>query len=119
MKTDIKGRSELEVLISGFYEKVKKDDLIGHFFAHVNWDRHLPIMYDFWENSIFFNGVYTGNPIKSHQALHQRSPLNHDHFMRWQKLFVDTVNELYEGEKAELAKQRALSISTVMEIKIL
>jgi hemoglobin len=33
-------------------------------------------------------------------------------------LFTATVDELFEGEKAELAKQRAISISTVMRIKI-
>ncbi|MCD6011017.1 MAG: group hemoglobin [Flavipsychrobacter sp.] len=119
MKTDILGRNELEVLVNHFYDKVKADPEIGYLFAHVNWERHLPVMYNFWENTLFFNGGYTGNPLKSHQALHKKSPLSHAHFQRWQELFIATVEELYEGEKAELAKQRALSISTVMQIKIL
>lgn len=118
MKTDIFGRSEIEILIRRFYEKVKVDNVIGHFFDHVNWERHLPVMFDFWENTLFFIGGYTGNPIKSHQALHQRIPLQDEHFQRWQQLFIATVDELFEGEKAELAKQRALSISTVMQIKL-
>ncbi len=119
MKTDILGRCELETLVNSFYEKAKADTLLGPLFAHVNWERHLPIMYAFWENTLFFDGGYTGNPIKSHQALHQRNPLNPVHFQRWQELFIATVDELFSGEKAELAKQRAFSISTVMQIKIL
>lgn len=119
MKTDILGRLELETLVNSFYEKVKADGLLGPLFAHVNWERHLPVMYAFWENTLFFDGGYTGNPIKSHQALHQRTPLNPVHFQRWQELFAATVDELFSGEKAELAKQRAFSISTVMQIKIL
>ncbi len=119
MKTDIVGRKEVEVLVNSFYEKVKADDTIGRFFAHVNWERHLPVMYDFWENTLFFTGGYSGNPLKSHQELHKRGPLMADHFIRWQELFIATVDELFDGEKAILAKQRALSISTVMQIKIL
>jgi len=34
-------------------------------------------------------------------------------------LFMQTIDELFEGDKALLAKQRALSIATVMKIKIL
>ena len=33
------------------------------------------------------------------------------------KLFQSTVDELFTGDKAELAKQRALSIATVMKLK--
>jgi hemoglobin len=118
MKKDITERKELELLIDRFYEKVKTDTVIGPFFGHVNWERHLPVMYDFWENTLFYTGGYNGNPLKSHKALHARCPLNAAHFERWLELFMSTVDEMYEGEKAELAKQRALSISTVMRIKI-
>jgi len=46
-------------------------------------------------------------------------PLTRAHFTRWNELFAQTVDELFEGTNAILAKQRALSISTVMQIKIL
>ncbi len=118
MKTDILGRSELEALISAFYEKVKVNPVIGSIFNHVNWERHLPIMYGFWENTLFYTGGYLGNPLKTHQALNRKNPLTEQHFNEWQRLFVETVNDMYEGEKAELAKQRAISIATVMQIKI-
>jgi hemoglobin len=118
MKTDILDIKDIQALVDSFYEKVKRDEIIGPLFAHVNWERHLPVMYSFWENALFFTGGYTGNPLKTHRAFHERSPLNPDHFMEWQRLFISTVDELFAGEKAELAKQRALSISTVMQIKI-
>jgi hemoglobin len=34
-------------------------------------------------------------------------------------LFTKTVDQLFEGEHADLAKQRAVSIATVMQLKIL
>lgn len=119
MKTDILGRTEVEELVNRFYDKVKVDPVLAPFFAHVNWDKHLPLMYSFWENTLMFTGGYFGNPLRSHQNFHKHSPLSEEHFVRWQQLFIATVDELYAGEKAELARQRALSISTVMQLKLL
>ncbi len=117
MKTEITGRHEIETLINTFYEKVKTDPIIGPFFNHVKWESHLSLMYDFWENALFYTGGYSGNPLAIHQAFHKKHPLNAQHFARWQELFLATLNDLFEGDKAELAKQRALSISAVMQIK--
>jgi len=54
-----------------------------------------------------------------HGVLHQSANFTAEHFNVWLKLFTSTVNELFEGEKAELAKQRAISIATVMQTKLL
>lgn len=122
MKKDIENRSDIEQLVNTFYEKVKRDEVIGDFFTRVtviDWDKHLPVMYDFWENIIFHVGGYTGNPMKHHEALHRKEPLRAVHFNRWTALFNETVDELFQGQKAEQAKQRALSIATVMRINII
>lgn len=121
MKKDIGGRKDVEHLVQEFYEKVKKDEVIGDIFtekAKVNWEAHLPRMYNFWENTLFYTGVYNGNLIQSHTALNQKFPIEPQHFKRWIQLFTGTVDDLFEGEKAELAKQRAFSIATVLEIKL-
>ena len=44
--------------------------------------------------------------------------LKAEHFRRWTYLFNLTIDELFEGENAERAKQRALSIATVMQVKL-
>jgi hemoglobin len=122
MKKDIENRNDIELLINSFYDKIKKDETIGYIFndvAKVNWEAHLPVMYNFWEGIIFNKSTYTGNPMVVHQHLHERTPLDNDHFNQWLHLFTTTVNELFEGQNAELAKQRAASIATVMQIKIL
>jgi len=41
-----------------------------------------------------------------------------EHFERWRELFLETIAEQFEGEKAELARQRAQSISTIIQLKI-
>jgi len=120
MKSDIVSRKDIETMVRTFYEKVKQDAVIGPIFndvAKVNWEKHLPVMYDFWENTILFTGGYSGNPMKPHQELHRIFPLEEKHFTRWLELFKSTVDELFSGEKAELAKQRAMSIATIMQVK--
>jgi hemoglobin len=121
MKRDIESKKDIEVLVNTFYEKVKADPLIGYIFndvRKVNWDKHLPVMYDFWDNAIFYSGGYTGNPLKTHEQLHAFCHLDTKHFDRWTELFTSTVDELFEGDKAGLTKQRARSIAAVMQIKI-
>ena len=122
MKGDITNRKDIEQLINAFYDKVKKDAVIGFIFndvAKVNWEVHLPVMYDFWENILFFTGGYNGNPIIVHQHLNKHITLTKEHFERWLKLFTQTVDELFDGAKATLTKQRAISIAAVIKIKIL
>ena len=122
MKKDIDSREDIVKLVNSFYDKVKMDPVIGYIFndaVKVNWEKHLPVMYNFWENVIFFTGTYNGNPMIIHQHVNKVVPLHKEHFERWLKLFTETVDEFFEGEKAELAKQRALSIATVIQIKIL
>lgn len=122
MKRDIKTRGDIEFLIRNFYDKAKADELIGPIFVNifkVNWDKHLPVMFDFWENTLFFTGVYTGNPMQVHKRIHRIFPLEEKHFQKWVSIFNATVDELFEGEKALLAKQRAISISAIMKAKLL
>lgn len=121
MKKDITGRVDIESAIRSFYDKVLADDTIGFIFtdvAKVNWEKHLPIMYDFWENVLFFTGKYTGDPMNVHRHLNSTIELKAEHFRRWTYLFNLTIDELFEGENAERAKQRALSIATIMQVKL-
>jgi len=53
MKKDIENRTDIEQLVRSFYDKVNTDDTIGYIFndiAKVNWEKHFPVMFDFWEN---------------------------------------------------------------------
>jgi hemoglobin len=122
MKSDIKNRADIERLVDVFYNKIKTDTEIGYFFtevAKVDWEKHLPIMYNFWENILFSTGNFDGNPMLKHKELHQKSQLNATHFLHWNTLFNDTVDELFAGERASEIKQRAKNIAAVMMTKTL
>jgi len=45
-------------------------------------------------------------------------PFKVEHFKQWLLHFNQTIDEHFEGEIAHTAKSRALSIATVMQIKI-
>lgn len=122
MKKDIKNRKDIEKLVDAFYEKVKTDTVIGYLFndvAQVNWNNHLPKMYDFWENILFHNGNYNGNPMVVHQELHKKSTMTQQHFQHWITLFKTTVDELFSGAKAEEIKDRAFNIANALMEKTL
>lgn len=118
---DIENREDIELLVDSFYKKVVHDEVIGFIFnelANIDWEKHMPIMYNFWETTLFHKAIYKGNPMKVHVDLNKKVVLKKEHFDQWLSMFNATVNELFVGEKAELAKTRALSIATVMQIKI-
>jgi hemoglobin len=118
MKKDITHREDIEKMVQRFYEKVAADPLLGPIFEgppSINWEKHLSAMCDFWQNALFYTGTYTGNPVNLHQHLHRLMPLNQQHFQQWNRLFIETVDELYSGKNALLAKQRALNISQIIQ----
>jgi hemoglobin len=118
---DIASRTEVIELVDKFYEKVKADEAISFIFsdiARVDWEKHMPVMYDFWESVLFYTASYTGNPMIAHRKLNNLITLTPEHFTTWLKLFHATIDENFSGDKAELAKQRSTSIATVMQLKI-
>ena len=121
MKNDIRNKQDIIQIVNTFYDKVKQDPVIGHFFndvMKVDWDKHLPKMYNFWDNVVFYTNNYSGNPMQVHKNIHVLHAFKAADFKQWLKLFVATVDELFEGVNAELIKQRALSVATIMQIKI-
>jgi len=110
----IETRIEIEILVNKFYEKVKADALLAPLFAHVDWPHHLPIMYNFWSSMLLGDQSYQGNPFQKHVPL----PLQAQHFDQWLKLFEATVDENFEGDRAQEVKDRARSIARVFQYKL-
>jgi hemoglobin len=120
-KKDISSRDDIVKMVDQFYEKVLNDSTIGYIFkdvAKIDIESHMPTMYDFWESTLLNKSTYRGNTMKVHLDLNEKERLKKGHFDQWLALFNATVDELFQGEKAELAKTRALSIATVMQIKL-
>jgi hemoglobin len=121
MKRDIKSREDLLQLVTLFYEKLFSDPTISYIFtdvAKVHLDVHLPVLVDFWDMILFQHDTYRKNAMQPHMSLHQQAPLTSAHFTTWLTHFKASVDELFEGNIAFVAKERATSIATVMQVKI-
>jgi len=121
MNEDIRTRNDIEQLIIHFYDKVKPDPTIGFIFTKlipINWEHHIPVIVDFWETILLDNPVYKKNAMEAHYELNNKIPLQKIHFDTWLSLFSASVDELYTGEIANLAKTRAKSIAAVMQFKM-
>lgn len=119
--SDITKRKEIETLVDQFYEKVVVDPVIGYFFNEVvklDWEKHIPIMYDFWETVLLAKARYKGSPIPVHIALFKKEELKPEYFERWIQLWETTVRKNFSGEKANEAVQRAKLMGELMMVKI-
>ncbi|HEY9169383.1 MAG TPA: group III truncated hemoglobin [Lutibacter sp.] len=122
MKRAIENREDIYLLVKDFYVKLMNDDLLHHFFSAFSdpdlLEEHLQILVDFWDNILFFSGTYQKNALRPHLDLQLKKPFKSEHFNQWLLHFNNTVDEHFIGEIAHAAKSRALSIATVMQIKI-
>ena len=119
--TQIKGRTEIEQLITAFYATAMKDDLIGFIFtdvAKLDWDHHIPTICSFWESVLFGTRGYKGNPMLKHIELNKKIALTELHFDRWIHIWEETIDQRFTGEIADLAKQRATVMKNLMIYKI-
>lgn len=121
MKPDIQSRSDILQIMEAFYKRLLADPVMAPVFlevANIDLEEHLPILVDFWDSILFFTAKYKGNAMLPHLQLHEKYPLRKEHFKRWLAFFNLSVDELFEGDKAQLMKERAKSIALLMEVKV-
>ncbi|HTH51690.1 MAG TPA: group III truncated hemoglobin [Pyrinomonadaceae bacterium] len=104
---DIETREDVDRLLERFYESAMVDPMIAHHFTELDLETHLPVIGDFWEKLLFSRPVYFGNPLIVHRQLHERHELEPPHFDRWVEIFRATVDEMFDGPRADVAKFRA------------
>ncbi len=117
MKKDIQTLDDIKLLVNSFYAKVRKDDLIGPIFIEKiqdRWPAHLEKMYTFWQTVLLEANTYYGSPFIPHAKL----PVEKAHFDRWLKLFYETMDELFDGKKAERAKWQGDRMATMFQSKL-
>ena len=125
-KKDINTREDVAFLVDSFYIKVRQDITLGPIFnnAITDWDKHLNHLTTFWESSLFFSRKlehkYKGNPLEVHVKVDQ----DHDnsitelHFGIWLNHWMQTIDELFQGQVADNAKRRARKMGTFLYLKI-
>jgi hemoglobin len=121
MKPDITTRTDIETLMHSFYNALLQDEAMARIFndvAQIDLAAHLPHIVSFWEGVVLNTGDYRNNVMQIHLNLNAKVPLSKERFDTWLEVFFTTVDNLFAGANAEKMKTRALSIATVMQVKM-
>jgi hemoglobin len=113
-RKEISTKEDVELLVRSFYAKVVKDPLLAPHFKGIDFEHHFPRMFAFWNFILLDENGFTGNVFDKHVPLQ----IDASHFKQWLKYFHETVDELFFGEKAELAKQRADLLGYTFQSKL-
>lgn len=111
---DIESREDCERLVRAFYGRALDDPIIGFLFrdvAKLDLEAHVPRITSFWETILLGARTYGGGAFRPHAALHMKAPLRRAHFEQWLSLWTSTVDELFAGERADLAKAHARRVA--------
>jgi hemoglobin len=73
----------------------------------------------FWEQSLFLKGGYSNNMFQIHKDINEKHKFTKDHFDIWLLHLNNAVDSFFLGKIAEQMKTNALSMATVMQIKLI
>ena len=120
-RRDIATRDDCEHLVRRFYGRALTDPLIGFLFtdvARIDLEEHVPVITSFWETILLGAPAYRGGAFAPHAALNRKAPLLSGHFDRWLVLWGQTVDELFAGPRAELAKSHAQRVARAFQRRL-
>jgi hemoglobin len=118
---DIETRADCERLVRAFYGRALSDPIIGFLFvdvAKLDLEAHVPRITAFWETILLGARSYGGGAFAPHARIHLQAPLRRAHFDQWLNLWKRTVDELFAGERAELAKAHAVRVAAAFHQRL-
>jgi len=109
-------KDTIDIMVTNFYRKVIKDDLVGPFFiaklgddmTNEYWVPHLELLRNFWASIALGDTSYRGNPFAPHMMIGE---LSKEVFEQWLKLFFETLDSIYEPQIADIFKERSTIIA--------
>lgn len=110
---DIETTADIELLINTFYSALLQIEDMKPVFAGIDFPNHVPQIVHFWSFVLLDEPGYKTNVFEKHRPL----PIQLHQFDTWLATFTNTVDSLFEGEKADLAKLRATSLTHTFKSK--
>jgi hemoglobin len=123
-RVTISSRQEVDCLVRRFYDRVRLHASLGPIFNGVvtDWDTHLIHLSDFWEMILLQTGPGAGkfNPVKVHREVDKAVDysIEQEHFGNWLELWFSTIDEFFEGENANYAKEHARRMAHMLFMRI-
>lgn len=110
---DITTKPDIEFLIRTFYNNLLKIEDMRPPFEGLDFEAHIPAIVSFWAFVLLDEPGYKTNVFEKHLHL----SIQTHQFDIWLQTFNSTVDTLFKGEKADLAKQRATVLSHTFKSK--
>jgi len=109
-------KDTIDMMVTNFYRKVIKDDVVGPFFiaklgddmTNEYWVPHLELLRNFWASIALGDTSYRGNPFAPHMMIGE---LSREVFEQWLKLFFETLDGIYKPQVADIFKERSTIIA--------
>ncbi|MEO5900371.1 MAG: group III truncated hemoglobin [Ilumatobacteraceae bacterium] len=111
--SDLDTRPAIHDLVVVFYREIVFDDLLGPLFeevAETDWAVHIPRLINYWCRILLGEQTYTGPLLAAHRAVNCREAFRDEHFERWHRLWVTSIDERWAGPQADHAKAHATRI---------
>ena len=110
--------SSLKALVDLFYDRVRRDDLIGPLFndAIGDWPGHLEKLTAFWSSVMLSSGRYKGQPVPAH--FRHRDRIEPRMFERWLALWRLTTAELFVAPAAAALQAKAERIAESLNLAL-
>jgi hemoglobin len=118
---DIETREDCERLVRAFYGRAFDDPVIGFIFtdvAQLDLEAHIPVVTAFWETLLLGAQTYDRGAFHPHARVHAKVELRPGHFEAWLALWYRTVDELFAGPRAELAKAHAYRLANAFQMRL-
>jgi len=106
---------DLHDVMTDFYARVGRDELLAPYFAAVDMAAHMPRIVDFWSTMIFHTGRFSGNAFAPHLVM---PGLTAAHFARWLHTLETTVDAHAAGPAAEHMKSVGHRIAFSMQMRL-
>lgn len=106
----------IERLVRTFYDRARRDPLIGPIFeiAVHDWEDHIRRICAFWSSVALMSRRYHGQPTAAHLPL----PVDTPQFNRWLELFAETAREICPPAAAAHFLERAHRVADSLELGI-
>lgn len=114
LKKDITTSEDIVLLVNTFYEHLLQHDEMKPIFSTLDLKHHLPKIIAFWEFVLLDKDGYKTNVFEKHIHL----SLSEKHFEIWLQTFSNVVQNLFEGEKAKMAINRANVLGFTFQNKL-
>jgi hemoglobin len=111
------GRAALAELVDRFYDRVRRDPLLGPVFESAipaqEWEAHKARLLAFWCSAMLGTREFRGNVMARHRVLDGITP---QHFARWLTLFEDSAAGLFAPAEAARLAHAARGLAHGMQI---